>query len=89
MPPQCHDNRLVAKTNPKDGNIGCHLRDDITANSRLSGRAGARGQNDRRRIKLPDILHRDGIVTAHHRLLPELPEISGQVMHEAVVIIDD
>ena len=81
--------RLMAEADAENRDATRELSDNALRTSSFLRRAGSRRQDDRARTESPDFRRRRRIVAQHERLLAKPLEITGQIMDEAVVVVDE
>src|SRR3954452_17866747 len=81
-------NHLMSQTHAQYGNFGVQLTNDFQRYARLRGAARPRRQYHRRWPKRPDGCNSDRIIPDDSRRLAQSLEMPSQVVHEAIVIVD-
>jgi len=62
----------------------------ISATDRVaSGRSGTRGDHDVGGPQRRDLVEGDGVGAAHERVLAQLGDVPGEVVHERIVVVDE
>src|SRR5262245_12459816 len=84
----CRTDTLVAQAHTEDRNRIAEAADQLSRDSCFGRRAGSRADDDVARLQYGNFLEGDRIVSADDRLLTQFRDIASQVVHEAVVIID-
>src|SRR5262249_23926973 len=82
-------NHLVAQANAQDRHLTSQLPDDSQADPGLLRVARARRKDDRLRPESPDGRNVKGIVSTDKRLFSKLFQVTGKVVDEAVVVVDE
>src|SRR5271165_2904354 len=81
--------RLMSQADAENGNSAREMADQVDADARLMGSAGAGGDDDPFRVHLFDLVHRNLIVAADLNLGAHFAYVLDQVVSERIVIVED
>src|SRR5262249_40237887 len=79
---------LMTEANAENGNAAVKLSDQGQANARLRRRTGTRGEDNRLRCFMANVIERDHVIAHHPPHMPQSPDITGEVVDKGIVIID-
>ena len=80
---------LMAQADAHDGKGRPEAADEVGADAGLVRGSRTGGDDDSPRTGRRHLVDRDGVVSSHDHLCPQLAEILHQVVGEGVVVVDD
>jgi len=86
--PERFSDRLMAQADAQKGHLPMELPHDLQRTACLAGRTGPRRKDHCLRPECANSRHVDRRIALNPRPLPQAFEVSGQVVDEAVVIVD-
>src|SRR5262245_24350662 len=79
---------LMAEADAQNRNAAGELLNDGHTAARFGRRTRSRREDDGHGPVRGDLVRREGVVADDERFLPQPPQIAGQVVDEAVVVVD-